>query len=217
MVSFNATAPLPNGPSSNDGPKLNKARHVTYWKRCLKTYLPPQYASMDANRMMVVYFTFLSLDLLSALDLSEDERENALNWIYLCQHHDGGFRGSPGVDLDGRESEGNREWDVATVPATFFALGSLAILRDDFSRVKRKECLTWLRKVQRSDGSFGEHLGEGGVVEGGMDTRFGMCAAGVRWFLRGDAAGEVEGVPDVEVDKLIGCIRLAQVCFCLLC
>ena len=161
--------------------------------------------------MMLAYFTFLSLDLLGALDLSPEERQNALDWVYLCQHHEGGFRGSPGVDLDGREAAGNKSWDGASVPATFFALSILAILRDDFARVRRKECLSWLRRVQRKDGSFGEHLGENGVVEGGMDTRFGFCAAGVRWMLRGGAVGDVEGVEDIDTDALIECIRVAQV------
>ena len=217
----NGTSPLPqiDKDATNqkgidkekEEPTLNIPRHITYWTRCLKTYLPPQYASMDANRMMIAYFTFLSLDLLKALSLTEAERTNALDWIYLCQHHEGGFRGSPGVDLDGREAEGNKEWDVASIPATFFALSILAILRDDFSRVRRRECLNWLGKLQRADGSFGEHLGEGGVVEGGMDTRFGFCAVGIRWMLRGEVEGEVEGVRDIDVDGLIECIRLAQV------
>lgn len=164
--------------------------------------------------MMIAYFTFLSLDLLGALDstLSDPkEREDCLNWVYICQHHEGGFRGSPGVDLDGREHLSNEVWDSSSVPATFFALSILAMLRDDFSRVKRKECLAWLRKVQRPDGSFGEHLGENGVVEGGMDTRFGFCAVGIWWILRGASSGDNEGMPDIDIDGLIRCIRLAQV------
>ena len=151
--------------------------------------------------MMLAYFTILSLDLLDALEsnITTEERENCLRWVYLCQHHEGGFRGSPGVDLDGREYEYNKAWDVASIPATFFALSILAILRDDFSRVQRSETLRWLRKLQRAEGSFGEHLGENDVVEGGMDTRFGFCAAGIRWMLRGRAVGEVDGIADIAV------------------
>jgi geranylgeranyl transferase type-1 subunit beta len=192
--------------------RLDKAKHIIYWKRCLKTYLPPHYTTMDANRMMLVYLTFLSLDLLDALDttLTESERQNCLDWVYLCQHHDGGFRGSPGVNLDGRENLDNAAWDVASIPSTMFALSILAVLKDDFARVRRKETLQWLTRLQRPDGSFGEHLGEGGVVEGGMDTRFGFCAVGIRWMLRGRAMGEVEGVQDVRIDQFINCISLAQ-------
>ena len=48
----------------------------------------------------------------------------------------------------------------------------------------QQECLQWLTKMQREDGSFGETLGPGDKIEGGMDTRFGYCATGVRWVLR---------------------------------
>ncbi|KIV99171.1 uncharacterized protein PV09_09125 [Verruconis gallopava] len=198
----------PQGPLT---PQFERQKHILYWKRCLRTYLPNQYTTMDANRMMLAYFTILSLDILGSLDstLSSDERQACIDWIYLCQHRDGGFRGSPppAVEMEGLASS---DWDVATVPATFFALSMLAMLKDDFMRVKRKECLCWLLKMQRPDGSFGEHLGEGGAIEGGMDTRFGFCAAGVRWILRGRAVGDVEGVKDVDVDALIKCIRRAQ-------
>lgn len=193
--------------------KLQTAKHVTYWKRCLKTYLPSVYVSSDSNRLMLAYFCISALDLLDALDssISDEERRDFIDWVYICQHAKGGFRGSPGVDLDGRENLSNEAWDVSSGPATFFALSILAILRDDFSRVKRKGCLQFLNRIQRPDGSIGEHLGENGTIEGGMDTRFGYCGAGARWILRGKARGEVEGVPDIEVDKLIHCINLAQV------
>jgi geranylgeranyl transferase type-1 subunit beta len=193
--------------------RLDKPKHITYWKRCLKTYLPPHYTAMDANRMMLAYLTILALDLLDALDatINEEERQSYLEWVYVCQHREGGFRGSPGVDLDSREHENNEAWDVASIPATFFALSTLAILGDDFGRVERRKCLQWLNRLQRPDGSFGEHLGEGDAVEGGMDTRFGFCAAGIRWMLRGRATGDIDGVPDAEIDKLIKCIGLAQV------
>ena len=110
-----------------------------------------------------------------------------------------------------RAQEGSEVWDPANVPATYFALAALCVLRDDLSRVDRRGCLAWLRRMQRPDGSFGQTLGEDGAVEGGMDTRFGYCAMVTRWILRGEIDGDVEGVPDVDVEALVRCIRGSEV------
>lgn len=153
------------------------------------------------------------MDLLNCLDssITQEERDRYINWIYHCQHADGGFRGFPGGDLGELRNDENSIWDPANVPATFFALAILAILKDDFSRVRRREALSWLTKMQRPDGSFGETLGLGGKIEGGLDPRFGYTAMGIRAILRGRNRGEMEDVPDADVDGLVECIRQSQV------
>jgi geranylgeranyl transferase type-1 subunit beta len=178
------------------------------------TYLPNAYQGNDANRMMLSFFILSSMDLLNCLDssLTEEDRQRHINWVYLCQHTDGGFRGFPGGDLGQLRNEENSVWDPANVPATFFALAILAVLRDDFSRVKRRECLSWLAKMQRPDGSFGETLGLGGKIEGGLDPRFGYTAMGIRAILRGRDKGVMDDVPDVDIDAFVECIRQSQVC-----
>lgn len=65
--------------------------------------------------------------------------------------------------------------------------------------------------MQRPSGSFGQTLGIDGHVEGGMDTRFGYCVMVTRWILRSDMDGEVEGVPDVDVEALVRCIQGSEV------
>ena len=65
--------------------------------------------------------------------------------------------------------------------------------------------------MQRPDGSFGETLGADGYIEGGLDTRFGYCATGVRWMIRGSADGPLDDVPDIDAEKLVHCIRSRQV------
>lgn len=191
---------------------LNKQKHITYWKRCLKTYLPQQYTSTDSNRMLLAFFIVSALDLLGALQdaTSEQEREGYVQWIYRCQHPEGGFRGFPGTDFGHKSTAENRVWDPANVPATYMALATLLILGDDLSRVKRRECLAWLRKLQRQAGSFGETLGEGGSIEGGFDSRFGYCAVVTRWVLRGAVQGDLDGVPDIDVERLVESVRSAQ-------
>jgi len=194
-------------------PTLNHERHKMYWLRCLRTFLPNAYTSGDSNRMSLAFFTISALDLLGCLHsiTTPEEREGYVTWLYNCQHPNGGFRGSPAMDLGESRTLENAVWDAPTVPATFFALSALCILGDDLSRVKRKECLVWLNKMQRPDGSFGETLGDNGRIEGGTDARFGYCATGVRWMLRGNVEGEVEGIPDIQLDSFVNCIRLSQV------
>lgn len=162
--------------------------------------------------MMLAFFTISALDLLSSLESSTTAQERAgyIDWIYGCQHPDGGFRGFPGTDFGGRANAANALWDPANVPATYFALCMLLILRDDLARVKRDECLAWLTRMQRPDGSFGQTLGEEGKIEGGTDTRFAFTAIGIRWVLGGGVDG---GIGDVDVEKLVQCIKELQVRF----
>jgi geranylgeranyl transferase type-1 subunit beta len=158
--------------------------------------------------LMLAYFIISALDLLDSLksSITAEEREGYVQWIYDCQLPEGGFRGFPGSDFGSRRNDENSTWDPANVPATYFALATLLVLGDNLERVKRRECLEWLTKMQRSDGSFGETL-VNDKIEGGMDMRFGYTAMGIRWILRGRACGEVDGVPDVHVEKLVQRIR----------
>lgn len=197
---------------SSSEPALLSDRHVKYWLRCAKTFLPEAYTSNDSNRMTLAFFIVSALDLLDLLEskVDTDERDSWISWIYSCQLDSGGFRGFTGTKFgnDIRTSK-NQHWDPANVPATFFALVTLIVLGDDLSRVRRRECLAWLPKVQREDGSFGETLGENESIEGGSDLRFCCCAAGVRHILRGPRGIDVK---DINVDRLVAYIAACQVC-----
>lgn len=218
---MNNTPPLSNAtkraakvlPTATDAPIFRKEKHISYWLRCLRSPLPQPYTSNDANRMTLAFFTVSALDLLGVLftRTTKAERDECIAWIYRCQHPDGGFRAFTGADLGDRRNGENALWDPANVPATYFALSSLCVLQDDLRRFDRRECLSWLRRMQRPDGSFGQTLGEDGEVLGGMDTRFGYCAMVIRWLARGDLEGEVEGVPDVDTEALAYCIRGSEV------
>ena len=166
-----------------------------------------------------MYLAFLivsALDVLDALPTvcDENERPDYVNWIYRCQHPNGGFRMWPGTDFGERATEANARWDPANIPATYFALATLLILGDDFKRVRRKQTLQWLHKTQRPDGSFGQTLVDG-RVEGGNDSRFGYCASGIRRILRGPKTTTltVDGdePQDIDIDALVRCIRAAEV------
>lgn len=105
----------------------------------------------------------------------------------------------------------NSCWDPANVAATFFSLAALTVLRDGLQRVRRRECLKWIKALQLADGSFGEALGEGGKVEGGKDVRFCYCAAAVRWMLRLGSHDKEADVADIDVEALVAFITSSQV------
>jgi geranylgeranyl transferase type-1 subunit beta len=195
-------------------PQLRKGKHVTYWLRCLKTYLPHHYTSMDPNRMSLAFFIVSALDLLDALDshTNPQERQGYVDWIYSCQHPDGGFRGFPGTNFGSRSSLENAVWDPANLPATYFAIGMLLIFRDDLTRLKREACLTWISRLQRSDGSFGQTIGPSDSIEGGNDTRFGYVAMCIRWFLGDLKVFDKAKQQDSSVAKLSQRISQLQVC-----
>ncbi|TDZ36055.1 Geranylgeranyl transferase type-1 subunit beta [Colletotrichum spinosum] len=210
---------------------LDRERHVKYWKRCHKTFLPHQYTSHDSTRMALSFFTIAALDILSppseAHLLSPADRENARNYVLGLQHPGGGFCGAPNHALP---KEMYADWDFekgaprtrhsssANVAATYFALLILAIVADDADKAKdafrgidRVKTLRWLRRLQRDDGSFGELVLDDGTVEGGRDTRLCYLAAMIRWILRGGVKeGDEDWVEDINVDAVIEHIRRGQ-------
>ena len=195
-------------PASLSHASLNKEKHVRYWLRCLKTHLPNAYTSNEAHRMSLAFFILSALDLLDALHTrtTASERARYADWILRCQHPDGGFRGFTGT-MTGDEN--SIAWDSANLAATYFACAALVVLREGMERVRRKECLEWLKRLQRANGSFGEGIGKGGVVEGAEDMRFCYVAVATRWFLR--RGEEMDKVEDVDIKGLVEWIEASVV------
>ena len=189
---------------------FNRDRHVRYWLRCLKTYLPTNYTSGESQRMLLACFTLSALDLLDALypNTNAEERASYADWLYHCQHPDGGFRGFTGTILKDHWTDGetdkigiSKDWDPANIAGTFFALSALGVLGDNFKRVRRRECLRWLKKLQWEDGSFAELLGEDGRREGGQDNRLAFLALLTRKILRYGELGKEEEV-DIDTESV---------------
>lgn len=171
--------------------------------------LPDHYISGDASRMFLGFFIVGGLDLIHGLDdIKSEERQGWIDWIYHCQVPDGGFRGFPGTDLQGKRSELNDHWDPANLPNSFFGLASLLILGDDLARIDRAAWMQWLPKLQRQDGSFGEILGQHDSIEGGRDLRYCCCAAGIAYVLHDPATQPYR--PIFDEDRLIDYISSCQ-------
>jgi len=194
---------------------FNKQKHIRYWRMCANI-LPDAYQSSDASRMFLGFFIVAGLDLLNVLNnpnlekpvISAEERQTWIDWIYSCQVPDGqGFRGFTGTDLADRRKHDNKQWDPGNVPNTFFALVALLVLGDDLARVQRLKCLSWLPRLQRSDGSFGEILGSDDEIEGGRDLRYCCCAAGIAYILHDPGHSPYRQVFDEErlIDYILSC------------
>ncbi|TGZ82852.1 terpenoid cyclases/Protein prenyltransferase [Ascodesmis nigricans] len=195
-------------------PSLNHPRHLKYWLRNLRTFLPSDYTPTDLNRLTLGFFIVSALDLLGSLHTSTtpEERNQWIDWIYSNQLPDGGFRGSPATQF---VTAPNSRWDPANLPATFFAIVALVTLGDDLSRVNRKEILEWLPILQRDDGSFGEwvleaHEGDEGQICGGRDMRYIYFAAALRWMLRGKEGSGMEDIADWDTGKAVDFIIASQ-------
>ncbi|ROW00041.1 hypothetical protein VPNG_08340 [Cytospora leucostoma] len=163
-------------------PPINKALHLRYWQRCLRTLLPHHYTPTDSQRMTLGFFIITAIDLLSPSStstptpeqasqpsnnsnkpttnlLNQTERRTLRQWVLSCQHPQGGFCGSPTHVLPPQHQHSAN----ANIAATYFALLLLAMLAYDedaesaFAGVDRVKTLQWLRRLQRpEDGSFGE-------------------------------------------------------------
>jgi geranylgeranyl transferase type-1 subunit beta len=198
-------------------PTFNPELHIKYWNRCLKSLLPTGYTSTDSTRMTLAFFILSALDLLGAGadTLSRHDIDAFKSWVSSCEHPNGGFCGSPNHKYPDKYYGEEDELDIApaNLAATFFALLTLDFLRK-IRAAKRINCLRWLKKLQREDGSFGEFRGKDGNIEGGRDMRYCYLAVCVRWMLKGDLGpfGENEGeYEDISVDKLVKHIRSGEV------
>ena len=161
---------------------------------------------------MFAFFIVSALDLLSALDVhtTSEERAAYIDYVYSFQHPSGGFRTFDGTNFGDRNRGGETErWDPGNVAGTFFALATLAVLGDGLQRVKRKETLVWLRKLQLEDGSFAEVLGGDGPPAGEKDVRFCFLATLIRSILRDEE--EDQDVEDIDVEGLAKFVIAAQV------
>jgi len=200
---------------------LDKERHLRYWKRCYRTILPTQYTSHDSVRMTIAFFIIAAFDLLSPpassgepQHLTAADRAKIRTWVLGLRHPSGGFCGAPSHSIPAHLRARGWSSGNANIAATYFALLLLALAADGrnaFDGVDRVATLRWLKRLQRSDGSFGEIVLNDGTIEGGRDMRLCYLASSIRWLLRGDVkTGEPGWVEDIDVEALVAHIRAGQ-------
>uniref|UniRef100_A0A8H7Y401 Prenyltransferase alpha-alpha toroid domain-containing protein n=2 Tax=Psilocybe cubensis TaxID=181762 RepID=A0A8H7Y401_PSICU len=150
-------------------PRLSRVAHAGHCKRCLSG-LPASQTDVDASRqddslivLALAFYCIGSLDLLGVLDehVPGSDREEWREWLWGQQtsgKYGSGFRPSPFMTGQRNSSDGQpaeyTDYDTPHIIMTYTALLSLAILRDDFTRLDRPGLLKFLRACQRGDGSF---------------------------------------------------------------
>ena len=195
-------------------PFLDTPAHVKYWLRCLKTLLPNAYTEQDATRIPLAFFTLSALELLGSLEThtTTAERSQWIDFLYSCQHPDGGFRAFTGSKFGEHAATAeNARWDPASIAGTYFAVVCLVLLGDDLRRVQRKKILEWVTRLQHADGSFGELLAGSGCVEGGQDLRFCFLAALVCRILE-SGGGRDTVSQNIDSELLADFVLASKVC-----
>ncbi|KAJ3762747.1 terpenoid cyclases/protein prenyltransferase alpha-alpha toroid [Lentinula raphanica] len=139
-------------------PPLARVAHAGHVKRCLSG-LPDSQVDLDSGRMAVAFYCLGSLDLLNMVQVktSETDRESWREWIWEQQisGNDGsGFRPGPFMSGSTQGATAHTDYDTPHIIMTYTALLTLAILRDDFSRLDKQGILSFLKACQREDGSF---------------------------------------------------------------
>lgn len=122
--------------------ELLKSAHAAYFGKHLLS-LPAPYASLDASRPWLVYWSLHGFDLLGVA-LDPEMRKRAAETVLSFQHPGGGFGGGP---APGHE---------AHLLPTYASVMALAItsLPDAWDRIDRKRMYEFFMRCKRPDGSF---------------------------------------------------------------
>ncbi|KAI0351394.1 terpenoid cyclases/Protein prenyltransferase [Trametes cingulata] len=174
---------------------LARGGHGSHCRRCLIA-LPFSQVDIDPSRIALVFYCLGSLDILGLLDTqtSDSDRETWRSWLWeqhICLPFGAGFRPSPYMTP---EDGSTAEYETPHLVMTYTALLSLAILRDDFTKLDRTGIVRFLRACQRQDGSFSV-LPNGGE----SDLRMLYCA-----FVISSMLDDWSGI---DIDSAIAYIR----------
>lgn len=180
---------------------LNVEKHIRYFYLCLQLF-PAQVQSEDSNKLALSFFVLLGLDFVGALE----RQTHQIHYIY--QHliplkGMQAFRALQTFALD----EAQNAYDLPSLHATFFALASLVLLGEDYSRtLDRHRIMAFVRKCQILDGekagSFRPVLDNEGKAFGESDLRLCYLAAGVRKLVGYDKLPAAERRYDFDTAKL---------------
>ncbi|EMD39652.1 hypothetical protein CERSUDRAFT_150261 [Gelatoporia subvermispora B] len=155
-------------------PRLARTGHTSHCKICLSG-LPFSQVEVDSSRIALILYCFGTLDLLGTLSTktSETDRQKWRDWLWEQQtsgKHGTGFKPSAYMTPQGGNDEYG-DYDAPHLIMTYAALLSLAILRDDCSKLNRTGIVQLIRACQHEDGSFSA-LPDGGEA----DLRSVYCA-----------------------------------------
>lgn len=181
-------------------------KHKKFFLLCLLS-LPARAQSEDANKLAIVYFVLHGLGLLNHIHSTQDTQLH-IDYIYshLIRTKDASiqaFRSSPTFKLN----EDQNDYDFPNLSATLFALASLLVLNEDFSkRLDRHKIMAFVSRCQvksgRLKGSFLPVLGPDGEPWGDSDLRLCYIAASIRKMVGYDRLPEDKRVSDIDVGAM---------------
>jgi len=140
-------------------PVLHRAKTAGFVRRGLAE-LSQGYECLDASRPWLVYWLLHSLELLEET-ITEEEKEDIVAFLSLCQDPCGGFAGGPG--------------QLAHLAPTYAAVNALCILGTPraLASIDRPLLAAWMDRLRQEDGAFMMHL------DGELDIRGVYCALAV--------------------------------------
>ncbi|XP_067624364.1 geranylgeranyl transferase type-1 subunit beta isoform X2 [Eurosta solidaginis] len=159
-------------------------KHAKFFVRFLNL-LPARLASHDSTRGTIAFFAVCGLDVLNSLPLLTPQiQKDIIEWIYggLVTSIEGetqasGFQGTRCVNILSNDEQllaNVKYFQWGHLAMTYTAIGILATLGDDLSRLDRKSIVDGVAAVQRPDGSFSA------CIDGSEnDMRFVFCAAAI--------------------------------------
>lgn len=165
-------------------PSLVRMGHATHCKRCM-IGLPASQVDTDPFKMALVFYCLGTLDLTGQIpaEIKASETESWREWIWAQQAHGPGgtgFRPGPFMSVHAEHDDMycKSSENAPQMIMTYTALLSLAILRDDFSRLDRSGLIAFLKACQNEDGSFSSE-----PYGGDADLRTTYCAFAISSML----------------------------------
>ncbi|PAV76471.1 hypothetical protein WR25_11617 [Diploscapter pachys] len=138
---------------------FHRNHHVNYLMKSLKS-VPISYASLDASRTWICFWSLNGLRILDA-EIPEETQKDIIRFIKSCEDPKGGYGGGPGQS--------------AHLAPTYAAVMALVLLKSEeaLKSIDRPMLLEYLLRMKQPDGSFTMH------DDGEADMRSSYCAVAV--------------------------------------
>ncbi|KAK2163207.1 hypothetical protein NP493_1477g00021 [Ridgeia piscesae] len=155
--------------------------YVKFFKRCLSENIPIQWNDdLDLSRLYTYLKSVSTLELLKVSETIDcDMKRTIADSIYLCQmpSNDGECHS---CSCGFKNSASNKTSDIG---ATYCALCSLLVLRDDLARVDTEGIVQMLRRLQSESGCFCQTCGGQEEGDGQTDMELNYWATCVSYII----------------------------------
>ena len=172
--------------------------HVKYYKVCLNT-LPEDYIELDTQRIVLLYFCVLGLDILDALDnLSTEEKDRILLFVNNCHLKKRmgdvniqGYRGSTfcgkSIVCNNTDPSVDSYWSC-NLAMTYSGLAIKIALKDPISKQMKEDIIQLVQLCVQEDGSVASMIPDHTyATQTEADIRFVYCAFVILYLLHSNS------------------------------